>query len=135
MPILTIEELTKQYPLTHAMLLKICNDAFPARDFFQEFPGCVKLVDMYALGVDPKYRTRGIARSLVKHAFQIAEKNGCDGAIITPTNRYTGLIASKLNMKLYKSVACRDYKDQDDKKWFPSQELESQYVDLYFKIF
>ncbi len=117
------------------MLLTVCNDAFPGRQFFAEFPDCDVLMDMYALGVHPGYRTKGIAKQLVSQAMVLARMSGLDGAIITATNKITSTIAAKLNMKHYKSVAWKDYKDQaNGKKWF-SDDLDSEYVELYFKIF
>lgn len=89
---------------------------------------------MYALGVAPKYRTKGIAQELVNRALEVAQKAGCDGAIITATNKITSLIATKLKMKHYKSVAWKDFQDlETGQPWFPN--LDSQYVDLYFKVF
>ena len=92
-------------------------------------------MDMYALGVDPRYRHQGLAQELVHRALFIARNAGCNGAFITATNKITGHIAEKVNMKLYNSVAWKDYKDPIcGRKWF-SSDLDSEYVDLYFKMF
>ena len=126
----TYDEMLKELPETHAMINLVCDDSIHPSDFFQKFPQCQKIVDLFALGVHQDYKRRGIASALVQKSIEASKSQGCDGALIIATSKYTNNIAKKLDMNLYRTVYWRDYFG-----WFPEEKMPCPEVNSYYMFY
>ena len=124
--------LCKGYPKTYAMVMQVLQDACPLDEFFQQFPDTKRVMKIFAIAVNPMYRRKGIAESLLYQSITVAQKNRIDSAVITATNPDMGKISSKLQMKKFKSVYWKNYKDDFGEKWFPKS-MDQFIVEGYYK--
>ena len=67
----SLQSLLTSFPKPHAMLMFLLDELLWPMDLFEMEPTAHALMDMYAMGVRPEYRGRGIAGQLIQQAFKV----------------------------------------------------------------
>ena len=96
------------------------------------FSGTKQVMKIFAIAVNPAYRQKGIAESLLYQSITVAQKNQIDFVVLTATNPDMAKISTKLKMKKFKSVYWKNYKDDFGEKWFPKS-MDQLTVEGYYK--
>ena len=97
--------LCKGYPKTYAMVTQVLQDACPLDEFFQQFPDAKQVMKIFAIAVNPAYRQKGIAESLLYQSITVAQKNRIDFVVLTATNPDMAKISTKLKMKKFCTIS------------------------------
>ena len=97
-----------------------------------EFSDTKQVMKIFAIAVNPTYRRKGIAESLLYQSITVAQKNRIDFVVLTATNPDMAKISTKLEMKKFKSVYWKNYKDDFGEKWFPKS-MDQLTVEGYYK--
>ena len=74
------------------------------QEMLNTHPTINKIYYMVMMGVDEKYRGRGIAGKLIDKCLDIARLAGCDGAYVTATSGITRRIFGKRGMDEVRGV-------------------------------
>ncbi len=95
----TEEELLARFPPQYAVLIDIFVNCMWAPEVFEKRPEIGRIYEMFALGVHPDYRSRGIAKRLVLESWELAKKVECDAAMVCATHNHTKAVFDKLGME------------------------------------
>jgi len=86
------------------LVVHILDQAGTAKEIFEQNSHFTNLYYMVLMTVNPEYRGRGIATSLVESCFEVAQMLGCDSAFVTATSPYTAKIFRKLDMTQFREL-------------------------------
>ena len=70
----TEAELLARFPPTYALLIDIFVNCLWAPDVMAQRPEVNRVYEMFAMGVHPDYRSRGIAKNLVRESWEARKK-------------------------------------------------------------
>jgi len=101
---ISIEPDISNFSFFTRLTVHILDQAGKAEEVFEENSNFTNLYYMVLMTVNPEYRGRGIATSLVKSCFEVAELAGCDSAFVTATSPYTAKIFRKLDMTQFRQL-------------------------------
>ena len=96
-------------PTTHAYLMVLSDLLWHPNDLFKQHPKVQNIFFFHALGVNPEYRKRGIAKELVKRGLQLAQDNDCQCIVVMATSPFSRKIFNDLGFEMLRIVDWRNF--------------------------
>eukprot|EP00095_Tigriopus_kingsejongensis_P008227 maker-scaffold591_size129331-snap-gene-0.16 protein:Tk08227 transcript:maker-scaffold591_size129331-snap-gene-0.16-mRNA-1 annotation:"arylalkylamine n-acetyltransferase 3" len=126
----SLEELRAIHSQKFAIISHALATTLSDWENFERHPDVKRIYSMFTLGIHKDWRGRGIAKELVRQAFQMAAKFQCQGAQVVSTNDATRHIFNTLGMTCVLDRPWTDIEVDDGQT--PLANTKSQGISSFF---